>query len=84
MFPSARNWEGVGKLGTLVFALFLSSEVNLLAVKKGYFFLLYIIGLIVTFKVNQVVLGSPYLHASENRASLLVPTRILRNGNASG
>ena len=56
----------------LGFALFLSSEVYLIAMKKGYFFLLDITGLIVTFTVNQVVLGSPYLYALENSGSLLV------------
>ena len=67
----------------LGFALFLSSEVYLIAMKKGYFFLLDIAGLIVTFKVNQVVLGNPYLYALENSGSLLVQ-RLPRNGNASG
>ena len=51
--------------------------------KKGSFFLLDITGLIVTFKANQVVLGSPYLYALENSGSLLVQ-RLPRNGNASG
>ena len=58
--------------GKVSWKLLMAKPSHLIAMKKGYFFLLDITGLIVTFTVNQVVLGSPYLYALENSGSLLV------------